>query len=155
MKKIFYEKVGRRYKPVLEYDQELLDSFPLGDHLISVYPGGKSTRYCIDAAYAPLIAAGRVAEEAISRAIHNASEAKPKERPITQEQRDAWETMKHVFDDELFSLEFNSIRGLAEAGVDAMEKEALKLMEHPSVKEAYDHFMFVAKLVYDENKRKT
>ena len=155
MKKIFYEKVGRRYKPVLEYDTELLDSFPRGDHLVSVYPGGKSTRYHINASYAPMIAAGRVAEDAISRAIHDASEAKPKERPISEEQRKAWETMKHVFDDELFSLEFSSIRDLAEAGVNAMQAEADKLMQHPSVKEAYEHFMFVAKLAYDENKKIT
>ena len=153
MKKIFYEKVGRRYKPVMEYDDFLLDAFPHGDHIVSVYPGGKSTRYKIDPAYAPMIAAGRVAEDAICSAIHAASEAKPKERPITEEQREAWETMKHVFDDEFFSLEFESIRGVAEAGVMAMQEEADKLMQHPTVKEAYDHFMFVAKLVYDENKK--
>jgi hypothetical protein len=154
MKKIFYEKVGKRYKPVMEYDDFLLDAFPKGSHLVCVYPGGQSTRYKIDPAYAPMIAAGRVAEDAITQAIYAASEAKPKERPITKEQREAWETMKHVFDDEFFSLEFESIRGLAEAGVMAMQAEADKLMQHPTVKEAYDHFMFVAKLVYDETSPK-
>ena len=65
MKKIFYEKVGRRYVPVSEYDSDLLDAFPKGTHIVMCYPGGQSRRYQIDPAYAPMIAAGRVAEEAI------------------------------------------------------------------------------------------
>jgi hypothetical protein len=63
MKKIFYEKVGRRYKPVREYDNDFLDSVPKGSHLVMSYPGGKSTRYNIDPNYAAMIAAGRVAED--------------------------------------------------------------------------------------------
>ena len=59
-KTIFYKKVGRRYVPVYEYDQTLMDALPKGSHLIQVYPGGQSTKYNVDPAYAPLIAAGRV-----------------------------------------------------------------------------------------------
>ena len=40
VKKVYYEKIGRRYRPVAEYDSDLLDSFPKGSHLICVYPGG-------------------------------------------------------------------------------------------------------------------
>ena len=153
MKKVFYVKEGRRYVPVSEYDSDLLDSFPKGTHIVMCYPGGKSTRYGIDPAYAPMIAAGRVAEDAICNAMHKESEAKPKEYPITERQRKAWEEMKAAFGDEFFSLRFPSIRDLAEAGVNAMQAEADKLLAHPSVKEAYDHFMFMAKLVQDENKQ--
>lgn len=152
-KKLYYVKEGRKYVPISEYDSDLLDSFPKGCHIIMSYPGGKSTRYGIDPAYAPMIAAGRVAEDAICKAIHAASEAKPKEYPITERQRVAWEEMKAAFGDEFFSLEFASIRDLAETGVKAMQDEADKLLEHPSVKEAYDHFLFIAKLVADENKK--
>ena len=154
MKKIYYEKRGRRYVPVSEYDSEYLDSFPKGNHLVSVYPGGSSRRFNIDPAYAPMIAAARVAEDAITRAMHQASEAKPKERPITPRQRKAWEEMKAAFGNEFFSLTFPSCRDLAEIGVKAMQEEADKLMKHPSVKEAYDHFLFIAQLVKDENKDK-
>ena len=153
MKKIYYEKKGRRYIPVSEYDSDFIDSFPKGTHIIMSYPGGKSTRYGINPAFAPMIAAGRYAEDAICSAIHKESEAKPKERPITERQRAAWEEMKAAFDDEFFSLNFSSIRDLAEAGVNAMQVEADKLLAHPSVKEAYDHFLFMAKLAYDENKQ--
>lgn len=54
MKKIYYEKQGRRYVPVYEYDSEFLDSFPKGNHLVMVYPGGSSRRYNIDPNYAAL-----------------------------------------------------------------------------------------------------
>lgn len=146
MKKVFYEKVGRRYVPVAEYDNDLLDSFPKGNHLVMVYPGGSSRRFGIDPAYAPMIAAGRVAEDAITRAIHAHSEAKPKEYPITERQRAAWEEMKAAFGDEFFSLEFSSIRDLAEAGVQAMQVEADKLMSNPAVRNAYEQFQLVCKL---------
>ena len=47
-----------------------------------------------------------------------------------------------------------SARDLAEAGVQAMLVEADKLMQNDAVKEAYNHFMFLAKLTYDENQNK-
>ena len=150
MKKIYYEKVGRRYVPVSEYDSDFLDSFPKGTHIIMCYPGGKSTRYGIDPALAPMIAAGRVAEDAICTAMHKESEAKPKERPITERQRAAWEEMKAAFGDELFSLQFSSIRNLAEAGVKAMQDEADKLMTHPAVRDAYEQFQLVCKLTKEK-----
>ena len=150
MKKIYYVKQGRRYVPVAEYDSDLLDSFPKGTHIVMCYPGGKSIRYGIDPAYAPMIAAGRYAEDVICRAIHAQSEAKPKERPITPRQRKAWEEMKAAFGDEFFSLEFSSIRDLAEAGVNAMQEEANKLMQHPAVRDAYEQFQLVCKLTMDK-----
>jgi hypothetical protein len=146
MKKLFYEKVGRRYKPVYEYDSELLDAFPKGTHIVMVYPGGSSRRYNIDANYAAMIAAGRVAEDEICRAMFKASEAKPKEHPITERQRAAWQEMKEAFGDEFFSLHFASTRDLAEAGVQAMQAEADKLMQNEAVRQAYDQFQLVCKL---------
>lgn len=151
MKKIYYEKVGRRYNPVYEYDSNLLDALPKGTHLIMSYPGGQSTRYNIDPNYAVMIAAGRVAEDAICEAIHKASEAKPKKSPITERQRKAWQEMKDAFGDEFFSLNYGSIRDYAEAGSRAMQKEAEQLMKNPSVRKAYEHFLLVCELTKDEN----
>jgi hypothetical protein len=153
MKKIYYIKQGRKYVPVAEYDQDLMSSFPKGTHIVMCYPGGQSTRYNIDPAFAPMIAAGRYAEDAVCTAMYKASEAKPKEHPITERQRTAWEEMKAAFGDEFFSLTFPSVRDLSEEGVNAMQAEADKLLKHEAVKQAYDHFMFVAKLAYDENKK--
>lgn len=151
MKKIFYEKVGRRYKPVAEYDSDLLDSFPKGSHLVMIYPGGSSRRYGIDPAYAPMIAAGRVAEDAISKAIHLASQANPTRAPLTARQKAAWEEMKAAFGDELFGLEYSSTWNLAQAGVCAMQAEAESLLTNPSVRKAYEQFLMLADLT-KENK---
>jgi hypothetical protein len=146
MKIVYYIKDGRRYKPVAEYDQTLMDAFPKGTHIVMCYPGGQSTRYGIDPAFAPMIAAGRYAEDAISKAMYAASEAKPKKNPITQRQKAAWEEMKAAFGDEMFSLQFSSIRDLAEVGVKAMSEEAEKMLENESVRKAYEHFMLMCQL---------
>jgi hypothetical protein len=150
MKKIYYEKVGRRYKPVSEYDSDFLDSFAKGTHLVMVYPGGKSTRYNVEPNYAAMIAAGRLAEDAISTALMKASDLRmqrqDRERQITPEQKAAWEHLVELFGDSAKYLERPSIREIAEAGVQAMQEEAEKLMQHESVKQAYEHFMLMCEL---------
>jgi hypothetical protein len=155
MKKIFYERVGRRYRPVYEYDQELMTAFSKGTHLVMCYPGGQSTRYNIDPNYAAMIAAGRLAEDVICQRMYEASEAKPKEYPITERQRRAWEEMKAAFGDELFSLTFASTRDLAEAGVQAMQAEADKLMQNEAVRLAYEQFQLVCKLTSENQSKNT
>ena len=146
MKKIYYEKRGRRYVPVSEYDSEYLDSFSRGTHLVMCYPGGQSRRYNIDPNYAALIAAGRVAEDAMSTAIRKASELRPQKSPITPGQKKAWEKLAREFGDELATLQINSARDIAEAGLQALEDEADKLMKHESVKHAYEQFLLVCQL---------
>lgn len=146
MKKIYYEKKGNRYVPVSEYDSDYLDSFSKGTHIIMCYPGGQSRRYNIDPNYAALIAAGRVAEDAMSKAMHEASEMKPKQTPITEGQRKAWKKLAKEFGDELCTLNCASARDIAEAGLKALQEEADKLLTNPAVKKAYDHFLLVAEL---------
>lgn len=149
-KKIFYEKKGRRYVPVLEYDNELLDSFPKGAHLVVCYPGGSSRRFNIDPAYAPMIAAGRVAEDAISTAIMKATEVQPRRKALTQEELDAWNNLIEVWGEEARSLTRPAARDVAEAGIKAMMEEADKLMTHDSVRRAYEQFLLVCALTKEE-----
>ena len=149
MKKIYYEKVGRKYVPVAEYDNEFMDSFPKGNHLVMSYPGGSSRRFNIEPNYAAMIAASRVAEEAIIRAMHKASELKPVRTPITEGQRKAWKKLAKEFGDELCTLSGASSHDIAEAGVKAMMAEADQLMTNPAVKKAYEHFLLVAELTKD------
>ena len=151
MKKVYYEKIGRRYVPVCEYDNDLLDSFPKGNHLVCVYPGGTSRRFNVEPNHAALIAAGRVAEDAMSRAISKASELRPKQTPITEGQRKAWKKLAKEFGDELATLNINSARDIAEAGLKAMQDEAEKLMTVPAVKKAYEHFLLVAELTKEKH----
>lgn len=150
-KRILYERRGRRYVPVHEYDPVLMDGLPHGDHLISVYPGGASRRYRVDAALAPMIAAGRVAEEAIRDAVRKASEMQPQRRPITQGQLKAWQRLAKEFGDELCPLQHASAHDCAEAGVRAMQEQAIKLLNNPSVKKAYERFLLVCELTRTDN----
>ena len=149
MKKIFYEKVGRRYKPVYEYDQTIMDAFPKGNHIVMCYPGGQSRRYNIEPNYAAMIAAGRVAEDAISDAIRKASEMRSRKRPVTEKQQKAWATLAKAFGDEQYYVELPSAREVAEAGVKAMMEEADKLMQNPSVRDAYEAFLVTCALTRD------
>lgn len=150
MKKIYYEKKGRRYVPIAEYDSDYLDSFPKGNHLVMCYPGGSSRRFHVNPDYASLIAAGRVAEDAMCNVMIEASKLKPERTPITPEQKAAWENLARAFGDELCTLRGASIRDVVEAGVKAMQAEAEKLMQHESVRKAYEHFQLMCELTKEK-----
>ena len=147
MKKIYYEKKGRRDVPVSEYDSEYLDSFSKGTHIVMCYPGGQSRRYNIDPNYAAMIAAGRLAEDGICEAMRKASEMRPQRTPLTPGQIKAWQKLAKEFGDELCPLTYGSARDHAEAAVKAMQEEADKLMTHPAVRDAYEQFQLVCNLV--------
>jgi hypothetical protein len=154
-KKIYYEKVGRRYVPVAEYDNDLLDSFTKGTHLVQVYPGGSSRRYNIDPNYAAMIAAGRVAEDAISKAVQQASEMRPHNTPITEKQRKAWENLAKAFGSDRYYIEMPSAREIAEEGVKAMQAEADKLLTNPIAKKAFERFVMICELTKDHEAHST
>ena len=145
-KKVFYEKVGNRYVPVSEYDSDWSNSFHKGTHIVICFPGGTSYRYNIDPAHAPMIAAGKYAEDAICDAIHKASRLFPAKEPITTEQKLAWDNLCKEFGNDMYTLYGPSTVDIAKAGVDAMIKEAEKFMTNPAVKNAYEHFLMLCKL---------
>jgi hypothetical protein len=152
MKKLYYIKEGRKYVPVSEYDSDLLDSFHTGVHIVMSYPGGSSRRYNIDPAFGPMIAAGRYAEDAISKKIMDTSALRVPERdqPLTPAQLKAWKALAKAFGQEQYALEWCSYREAAEAGVDAMQKEADKMLTNPAVKKAWDYFMMVWSLTKEQ-----
>jgi hypothetical protein len=152
VKTVFYEKVGRKYVPVREYDSLLMESFPNGAHLVITYPGGRSTRYNINPNYAGLIAAGRVAEEAMTTAIRTASELAPRQTPITPAQQRAWKKLAKEFGDELCTLQGASAHDIAQAGINALLSEADVLYSNPAVRDAYEKFLFVCALAKQQEK---
>ena len=152
MKKTFYEKVGSRYVAVSEYDNDYMASLAKGTHLVICHPGGQSRRFNIDPDYAAMIAAGRVAEDAICNAISKASEMRPIKTPITPAQQRAWKKLAKEFGDELCTLNGASIHDIAEAGVRALQEEADKLLTNATVKAAYDQFLFVCALTKKQEK---
>lgn len=146
MKKTFYEKVGRRYIPIKEYNQEFCDAYPRGAHVTVITPGVKSTRYNIDPDYAALIAASIVAFDHICKVIVDHSKLKPTKEPITLEQKELWDKLSASLDVSTLPLFRASVAESVRAGTDAMIQEANKLMQHEAVRQAYEHFITVAKL---------
>ena len=150
---LFYKKQGRRYVPVAEYDNELLDSFPKGNHLVMCYPGGASRRFNIDPALAPMIAAGRYAEDAITRKIQEATELRPTNRIIDEETQRKWKKfIATIPEDFRYMFTHGSAHDAAQAGVTAMMEEAEKLMSNPAVRKAYDRFMLVCQLTKESER---
>ena len=145
-KKIYYEKRGRRYYPVMENDYELHDAMPKGNHLIMCFPGGRSTRYNIDPALAPMIAAGRVAEDRMSEAVRKASEMRPRRKELTHDQQRAWTRLNRALGDDIYTIEVASARDIAKTGLKAMQEEAQQLMTNPAVRLAYEQFLLVCEL---------
>lgn len=147
---IFYVKKGRKYVPHSTYSTEFCDSFPKGTHLVDVYPGGSSRRFNINPNYAAMIAAGRIAEDTISKALMKASDLRPKRAPMTPRQIAAWDNLVKEFGEEARMLEWPSAREACEAAVKAMQDEADKLMKHESVRKAYDHFLLLCELTKEK-----
>jgi len=155
MKKVFYEKVGRRYIPVSEYDSDLVSSFPEGSHLVVVRPGATSTHYKINPDYVPLIAAGKVAKEGMLKALVLENTYKISRPAATAEEKAAWDNLLEVWGEEARCFKGVSMSDVAEAGVRALEKETAKLLSINAVKEAYEHFLFVARLCYENKETET
>lgn len=149
-KKIYYEKIGRRYVPVSEYDSDYLDSFPKGNHLVMCYPGGKSRVFNINPDYASLIAASRVAHDAMCKAMHKASELKPSKTPITPKQKKAWEDLAKAFGQDMYTLQGSSTYDIVEAGLKALQEEAKVLQSNEAVKKAMDHLNLIVELTKEQ-----
>jgi len=116
------------------------------------YPGGQSRRYNIDPDYAALIAAARVAEDAMMQAMQKASELKPTQTPVTLAQQRAWKQLARAFGTELCTLNGASSYDIVQAGLKALEDEAAQLLTNEAVKAAYDQFLFVCALTKQQQK---
>jgi hypothetical protein len=155
MKEVFYKKVGRKYVPVSEYDPTLMDALPKGAHLIICYPGGRSTRYNVNPDFAPMIAAGRYAEEAVSKSLMEASEIRPARwDKFTEKDQRLWTAIKSCIPKEhRYMYTHGSAYDAVQAGVKAMSVEAETMLENPAVRKAYERFQLVCQLAKDHTKK--
>ena len=146
----FYVKRGRRYYPVSQWDPELDRSMPLGDHLVSVRENSETRRYCIEPALAPMIAAGLVAEEAMSRAIYTAMELRPQPQPLTPRQRELLRKLTDSMNGADARWSRASAHDAARAGIEAMIEEAQRIMQSAAAQRAYRDFLLVVELTRKE-----
>jgi hypothetical protein len=104
-----------------------------------------------------MIAAGRVAEDVISKRIMEATEirrhSRNKETPLTPGQKKAWDKLVEEFGPDARQLEWPSARECAEEAVKAMTAEAEKLLENEAVRKAYEHFLLLCELTKDHNEQ--
>jgi hypothetical protein len=98
-----------------------------------------------------MIAAGRYAEDAITRKIQEATELRPMNREIDEATQKKWKKfIETIPEDFRFMFTHGSARDAAEAGVQAMQVEADKILQHDSVRKAYDHFLLMCKLTKEQ-----
>ena len=115
-----YQKVGRRYKQVGEYMQ--FDCFPLGAHLLVVNKGCTSYLRNVEPDKAGVLAAMKIAKDAMTQAFMKASDLRPVNQPvtITEEQRRLLDELKATgFCTEMWIRE--SIQGIIDAGMKVLE----------------------------------
>ena len=151
----FYKKVvaknGRvTYQLVSQYDSELHKAMPIGSHLVIITNKAESRRYKIDPTYAPMIAAGIIAEERISKHLMEQLSFKPEQTPITPEEAAAWDHMKEVFGENRSRLMYPSIAEATRAAVAEMQQVAIGLMENETLKSIYEQYVNTAILVDSE-----
>lgn len=124
MRKTFYEKRGRRYHPVSQYDSALSYALPAGAHLIVVEPGLRSTLHNVEPDAAPLLAALRMCREQITAEVRKAVEARQAARgkQLTERERMAFQAYKDMTGVDSMAMEFPSIAEI----VDKLEAALLK-----------------------------
>jgi hypothetical protein len=146
----YYIKRGGRYHPVRQWDPQLDQAMPPGHHLVSVQPGQESRRYNIEPARAPMIAAGLLAEEAMSRAIANAMELKSSPIPLTPRQQELMSELTASMNRQDLRWMCASASEAAQAGVRALQEEAERLLTNVAVRRAYEDFLIVCELTKKE-----
>ena len=142
-RKVVSDKGKVRYEPVARYSEEAVSNFPYGTHLVICRRGSTSRVYNVDTNLVPMLAAMHACIDDMSHAIYKASEARPKRVPLTPEQKEAWEKLKEVYGDEMFSIMYPSAHDVAKAGIESLYSDIEERMKIPAVKKAYEDFLFV------------
>lgn len=115
MSETIYIKVGRRYKPIYEYDPMVCDSFPEGTHLVVSTPGSRLTRFRVDPDFAPVMAAIAHGREAFISAIQKATLLSPRDKKLSGRELAAFEAWKKATGEETLMLESASASDVYDA----------------------------------------
>jgi hypothetical protein len=146
MKETFYRKVGRKYVEVAHYDDNFCDALPIGSHLVTVERGCTMRKMNVDPALIPLIAATELFRSELAQVIVKATDATPAKQ-FTGADLAAYETFKaSLSSDKMYYLSYPSANDVARAALSMLAKKAEALLQNDAVKQAYEHFMLMAKL---------
>jgi hypothetical protein len=152
-KTVFYKKQGRQYVAIGEYDPEFQQRMPYGSHLIVARKGCQTTKYNVEPAFVPAIAAGIYALDAITSKIYQAGELRSV-NPLTEQQQKAYKKFYDTLDPvSSHHLTYGSAREAADAGVNELINQIQHLLQNPAVKTAYEHFMLMCKLATENQQQ--
>jgi hypothetical protein len=113
-KTVFYKKIGRRYEPVSEYSDELLDSFSYDTvTMVHCKKNGWSRYYKVDPDFEALDAALMVLREDLVNMMVSVMELRPSKQPFTDRQRELWNELKESFNDQDFYCIRESVYDMA------------------------------------------
>jgi len=115
-----YKKIGRKYVP--HNDPYALDGLREGWWLIKVAPGSTSIRQAVHPHKAEITAAAKDKEDQLVDIIRTASEARPKQRPISPEALADWDVFIAKHGNEFSSLEYPSMQENAEKIIEVLLK---------------------------------
>lgn len=118
--KPIYQKYGRRYVELGKYVD--LDCYEYGAHLLVVNKGCTSYLRNVEPDKAGVLAAMKIAKDAMVQAFMEASDLRPANQPvtITEEQRRLLDELKATgFNESIWIRE--SIRGIIDAGMKVLE----------------------------------
>ena len=116
-----YKKVGKRYKPVAEYEE--WDSYPEGAHLVVCRPGSAMRRFNIDPDRAGLLAAAEPLRGQIRALVVELHKMRPTRRPVTMQQAAAWRRFQKAMGNDAYAVEYASVGEVADAVVDLIVGE--------------------------------
>lgn len=147
-----YKKEGRKYIEVSEYDDEFMDSFPYGTHMVELKPGSTLRRFNVEPDLLPLLAAAAFCKEEMTEAIYVASKARPEKKQLTAEQQRSWKQFEKTMGSQIMYIQYPSCADIAEVAILALKSKVDKMLQNESVREAYEHFMLLAKMsIQDDN----
>jgi hypothetical protein len=119
MSETLYKKVGKKFIPVAE--TEVIHSYPEGFYLVRIKPGCTSTAPLkLHPRYAQLEAALMHFKDELVDGLRDASEVKTN-KPITEEQRAAWDNMLAVFGDESRMFHYAALYDIATVAIEKIQ----------------------------------
>jgi hypothetical protein len=119
---VLYEKRGRRYFPVKEYDGKVHDAFPQGFALVHTQPGSTSIRYTVDPDMVAVEAALKLCEDKIHDYIREATKSRPEPKPVTLRAQELWKELDKELGDNLLRVWGCSQQDIVEAMTKAVKE---------------------------------
>lgn len=108
------------FEPVLHQPEDLEDMryWPLGHHLVTIRPNGRSAKYRVNPDWAATLATVDAVRDELARAVAESDSLRPSVREVTLEQRRAWDAMLEAFGEGTYGIRpshYDVVTALAEA----------------------------------------